>query len=60
MKISEDVKRRLAWNYLIEQPFRCECLKCGNIIVSVKHCRDIKCPKCGGSMRRIERPGPGR
>ena len=38
----------------------CECLKCGHIIQTEKHCIDLKCPKCGGSMRRKERPGPGR
>jgi len=43
-----------------KQTFICECLNCGHILVTDKHCRDIKCPKCGGEMRRIERPGPGK
>jgi len=38
----------------------CQCIKCGYKLVSEKHCNTIKCPKCGGSMRRAERPGPGR
>lgn len=39
---------------------KCECLDCGHIIKSTKHCLDIKCPKCGGKMRRATRPGVGR
>ena len=42
-----------------QRKFRCECLSCGYIFESSKHCRDIKCPKCGGEMRRLERPGAG-
>lgn len=41
------------------QTFNCECIKCGNKITTDKHCADLKCPKCGGQMRRAERPGPG-
>lgn len=40
-------------------PYRCECLDCGHVQESKEHCRDIKCEKCGGEMRRVERPGPG-
>lgn len=40
--------------------YQCECIECGHKLESEKHCRDIKCPKCGGGMRRIERPGPGK
>jgi len=39
--------------------YRCECLKCGHQMESEKHCREIKCPECGGEMRRQDRPGPG-
>jgi len=39
--------------------YTCECLECGHVIETNEHCRDVKCPKCGGEMRRIERPGPG-
>jgi len=39
--------------------YRCECLDCDYQMDSEKHCRDIRCPKCDGEMRRIERPGPG-
>ena len=39
--------------------YDCECIKCGEKVTSDKHCKEIKCPKCGGTMRRIERPGPG-
>ena len=39
--------------------YNCECIKCGYKMTSDKHCKDIKCPKCGGTMRRVERPGPG-
>jgi len=39
--------------------YMCECLKCGYQFESEEHCRETKCPKCGGQCRRIERPGPG-
>lgn len=39
--------------------YNCECLKCGKIISSDQHCKDIKCPECDGEMRRQERPGSG-
>lgn len=39
--------------------YNCECIECGHKIKSDKHCKEIKCPKCGGTMRRVERPGPG-
>ncbi len=44
---------------LAAEEFKCECIKCGYKMTSVVHCKDIKCPKCGGQMRRISRPGPG-
>ena len=44
---------------LAEEKFECECIKCGYKMTSVVHCKDIKCFKCGGQMRRIARPGPG-
>jgi len=42
------------------QSYNCQCIKCGHTMSSDKHCKDIKCLKCGGEMRRVERPGPGR
>ena len=43
-----------------EKPeFECECIECGHKIQPDKHCQDLKCSKCGGQMRRAERPGPG-
>ncbi|NVM21294.1 MAG: HK97 family phage prohead protease [Desulfobacterales bacterium] len=39
--------------------YDCECIKCGHKLTSDKHCKELKCPKCGGQMRRVERPGPG-
>jgi len=39
--------------------YQCECIECGHRLESEKHCRELKCPKCGGKMRRRERPGPG-
>jgi len=39
--------------------YNCECIKCGHKLTSDKHCKDLKCPKCGGTMRRVGRPGPG-
>lgn len=42
-----------------KKKFNCECIECGFKITTEKHCADIKCTKCGGQMRRVERPGPG-
>lgn len=42
------------------ETYACECIECGYQVESDKHCQDIKCPKCGGAMRRAERPGPGK
>ena len=39
--------------------FECECIECGHKIKTDKHCKDLKCSKCGGQIRRAERPGPG-
>jgi len=46
-------------NILQKGKFICECIECGHTIESDEHCKNIKCPKCGGQMRRKERPGPG-
>lgn len=43
-----------------EKSYICECLDCKHVLESEEHCRDITCPKCGGEMRRKERPGVGR
>ena len=42
-----------------QEKFNCECIKCGFKMKSKEHCDTLKCPECGGQMRRIERPGPG-
>jgi predicted RNA-binding Zn-ribbon protein involved in translation (DUF1610 family) len=44
----------------VREKFNCECIKCGHTMQSDKHCNELKCPECGGDMRRKERPGPGR
>jgi len=41
------------------EEYNCECIKCGYRMTSDKHCNELKCPKCGGQMRRVERPGSG-
>jgi len=43
-----------------QQLFVCECIKCGYQMQTDQHCDQISCPKCGGTMRRLERPGPGK
>ena len=43
-----------------KQNYNCECIECGYKMASDEHCNDIECPKCGGEMRRVERPGPGK
>lgn len=40
--------------------FSCECIECGWTTKTTKHCDTFKCEKCGGTMRRAERPGPGK
>ena len=42
------------------ESFDCECIKCGHKEKSTEHCKDLKCSKCGGQMRRANRPGIGR
>lgn len=41
------------------ETFTCECIECGYTIKSSKHCKDLKCKKCDGQMRRKSRPGYG-
>ena len=43
-----------------EKQYECECLDCGTIVETDKHCDEIECPDCGGEMRRAGRPGPGK
>ena len=40
----------------------CQCINCGYTmsIPDTDHCVDHTCPKCGGQMRRLNRPGVGR
>jgi len=45
--------------YQKAEKYNCECIECGYKMTSDKHCNEIKCPECGGQMRRVERPGPG-
>lgn len=40
--------------------YKCECLECGHTMTIKEHCKDTKCPECGGEMRRAERPGAGK
>lgn len=42
-----------------EAAFNCECLNCGFKTPSETHCKETPCPKCGGPMRRADRPGRG-
>lgn len=43
----------------VNKSYTCECLECGYQMESDEHCKDIVCPKCGGEMRRVDRPGIG-
>lgn len=52
-----DVARKA--NILQKAAFNCECLECGHTMESAWHCDEVRCPECGGPMRRLERPGPG-
>jgi len=42
-----------------KETYDCECIECGYKETTDKHCQDIKCPKCDGTMRRAKRPGTG-
>ncbi len=42
-----------------EATYCCECIECGYLLESTEHCSGLLCPRCGGQMRRAERPGPG-
>ena len=44
---------------LLATEYNCSCIDCGHEMKSEAHCNTLKCPKCGGQMRRAERPGPG-
>ena len=43
-----------------ERDYECECPNCGYTVTSTEHCKNIKCPKCGATMRRKGRPGKGK
>lgn len=51
--------KKMTFERVEKATYECECIKCGYKMKSKKHCKDIKCPKCGGTMRRVERPGAG-
>jgi predicted RNA-binding Zn-ribbon protein involved in translation (DUF1610 family) len=36
--------------------FNCECTVCGYPLQSENHCYQLTCPRCGGQMRRANRP----
>jgi len=57
--IIDEIARELLDREVKQGKYRCECIECGYQMDSDEHCGDIKCPKCGGQMRRAERPGPG-
>jgi len=40
----------------VAKKYSCECLECGKKVQTTEHCKDIKCPECGGEMRREDRP----
>jgi len=52
-------KKKSKASYAKEKKYTCECIECGHTLETDKHCKDVKCPECGGQMRRKERPGPG-
>jgi hypothetical protein len=56
---SEKPGNALSGAEALGEKFKCECIKCGHKQESDQHCNTLKCPKCGGDMRREERPGPG-
>ena len=60
-EIPEDkIKPNEKEEYNIGATYSCECIKCGYKMSSAVHCKEYKCSKCGGQMRRVSRSGPGR
>lgn len=53
------IKAKGMFDRIKDETFDCECIECGYKLTSSTHCKDLKCPECGGQMRRVERPGPG-
>jgi len=49
--------------YRFGLPKACKCMNCGYVVKNPgKHCPEIRCPRCGGRMRRaweLESQGSG-
>lgn len=60
-KIGEMLEKVLTSKEIEEakNSYICECLICKKVIKSSSHCKDEKCPDCGGEMRRKDRSGSG-
>ncbi len=56
IKSAEELKKLQA----LQPKYYCECLDCGWKGEVNGHCAETPCPRCGGRMRRVERPGVGR
>jgi len=60
--IKDDKLKKDIEDFIVEiekATYECTCIKCGWKHTSDKHCNTYKCEKCGGTMRRSSRPGPG-
>lgn len=57
--LGESIEKYLETGEVEKTVYKCSCIDCGWETESEKHCKDIKCEKCGGTLRRSERPGPG-
>lgn len=57
--IEESIERFLETGKDEKAKYKCSCIDCGWETETDKHCKDIKCDECGGTMRRADRPGPG-
>jgi len=51
--------KEMTFEKIEKEVYNCECIECGYTMESKEHCKDINCPECGGTMRRVERPGEG-
>jgi len=40
--------------------YECSCVDCGHKESYDDHCKNHRCSKCGGQMRRVSRPGSGK
>jgi len=56
---SIDIEDKKKGEPVEKEKYKCSCIDCGWKTESDDHCKNLKCEKCGGTMRNADRPGPG-